>query len=252
MVGQTLGQYRVEEQLGAGGMGIVYKARDTRLDRYVAIKVIHPESSNPALEAAFRREARLASSLNHPGIVTIYDIVTFGEMACIVMEYLPGRTLNHLIPAEGFPVARALELASQIGDAVAAAHTAGVVHRDLKPGNIVVREGGGIKILDFGLATLAERPGDSETRTMSVFGGKVVGTIAYMAPEQARGESVDRRADIFSFGVILSQLLTGALPFKAPSPVAMLTAIQSADPIPIRAVKPGLPGQPGSPRTSRP
>ena len=136
---------------------------------------------------------------------------------------------------------RALELALQIGEAVAAAHAAGVVHRDLKPGNIVVRDEGGIKILDFGLAKLAERPDDGDTRTMSVFSGKVVGTIAYMAPEQARGESVDQRADIFSFGVILSQMLTGALPFKAPSPVAMLGAIQIAAPIPVRRVRPEIP-----------
>ena len=140
---------------------------------------------------------------------------------------------------------RALELALQIGEAVAAAHAAGVVHRDLKPGNIVVRDEGGIKILDFGLAKLAERPDDGDTRTMSVFSGKVVGTIAYMAHEQARGESVDQRADIFSFGVILSQMLTGALPFKAPSPVAMLGAIQIAAPLSRPQSQARDSGQPG-------
>jgi serine/threonine protein kinase len=241
MLGRTLGHYRIEEQLGAGGMGVVYKARDTRLDRDVAVKIISPESHNPALEEAFRREARLASSLNHPAIVTILDIVHEGDLACIVMEYLAGQTLNYLIPENGFPVETALELALQIGSGIAAAHAAGIVHRDLKPGNIVVGPTGRIKILDFGLAKLAERSTDSTTRSVSVFGDKVVGTIAYMAPEQARGEQVDQRADIFSFGVIFSQMLTGQLPFRAPNPVALIRAMQVSEPTPVRQVRPELP-----------
>jgi len=242
MLGETIGHYRILEQLGAGGMGVVYRARDHRLERDVAIKVIRPEALTPTLEAAFLREARLASSLNHPGIVTIYDVLSHEGVECIVMEFVQGEPLNRLIPASGFAVDRAVELALLIGDALAAAHAAGIVHRDLKPANILVRDDGRIKILDFGLATLAAHDApSSETRTMSLFGGKMVGTIAYMAPEQALGTAADQRVDIFSFGVILSQMLTGALPFRAPNPVALMRAVQLDDPEPVRAVRPEIP-----------
>jgi serine/threonine protein kinase len=242
MLGQTLGNYLVEEQIGIGGMGVVYKARDLTRDRAVALKVIRPEMRNPRLEAAFQREARLASSLNHPGIISVLDIVTTGEPAYIVMEYAGGHPLNKLIPPRGFPGPKAVALAIAIGEAVAAAHAAGVIHRDLKPGNVLVLESGGVKIVDFGLAKLLQRASESETQTLSLFGeNKMVGTIAYMAPEQARGEAVDQRADIFSFGVILSQMLTGALPFRAPNPVSLLRAIQLDPPIPVRSVRPELP-----------
>ena len=133
MIGQTLGHYQIVQQLGAGGMGIVYRARDTRLERDVAIKVIRPEHCNPTMEAAFLREARLESSLNHPGIITVYDILTHGDLECIVMEYVPGKPLNKLIPEKGFTVQRAVELALLIGDALSAAHSTGIVHRDLRP-----------------------------------------------------------------------------------------------------------------------
>lgn len=241
MLGQTLGHYLIEAQLGAGGMGVVYRAHDTELDRDVALKVIPPEILNPTLEEAFRREARLASALNHPAIVTIYDIVHEKGLAGIVMEYLTGQTLNNLIPENGFPVEQAVELAIQIAEGVAAAHAAGIVHRDLKPGNVLITAQGRAKILDFGLAKLVEKPADAATRTLSIFGDKVVGTIAYMAPEQARAESVDHRADIFSFGVILNQMLTGQLPFHAPNPVALIRAIQDAAPTPVRQIRPEAP-----------
>jgi TolB-like protein/Flp pilus assembly protein TadD len=241
MLGETIGHYRITEQLGSGGMGVVYKARDLLLERDVAIKVIRPESLTPTLEAAFRREARLVSSLNHPGIITIYDILAHGGVECIVMEFAPGQPLNRLIPVGGLPMARALDLAIRIGEALGAAHAAGVVHRDLKPGNILVLDSGQVKLLDFGLAKLTEADTAGATQAMSLFGGKVVGTLAYMAPEQARGESVDGRADIFSFGVVLSHMLTGALPFRAPNPVALLRAIQMDAPEPVRALRPDLP-----------
>lgn len=236
-----VGPYRIEAQIGAGGMGLVFRARDTRLDRQVAIKIIHPKCDSPKLQAAFLREARLASSLNHAGIVTVHDILVHGEMTCIVMELVQGSPLQNLIPDEGFAMDRALAIAAAVGEALAAAHAAGIVHRDLKPGNILVRQDGQIKIVDFGLAKLTQEfcP-DAETQPASIFSGETFGTVGYMAPEQARGEDVDARADIFSFGVILYQLFTGRLPFKAPNAIALLHAMQTAQPAPLRTRKPQL------------
>ena len=198
-IGALLGPYRIDEHIGSGGMGVVYKARDTRLERNVAIKVIPARISSPVLEAALLREAQLTSSLSHPGIVTIYDILFHGGTTCIVMEFVQGQPLQQLIPEGGLAIDRALSMATLIGNAIAAAHAAGVVHRDLKPANILVRDDGQIRILDFGLAKVS-RPfsPDAETQAMSIFGGLTVGTLGYMAPEQARGEDVDERADIFS------------------------------------------------------
>jgi eukaryotic-like serine/threonine-protein kinase len=241
-MGTMLGPYRIDEHIGSGGMGVVYKARDTRLERNVAIKVIPARRSSPVLEAALLREAQLTSSLSHPGIVTIYDILFHGATTCIVMEFVQGRPLQQLIPKSGLPIDRALSIATLIGNAIIAAHAAGVVHRDLKPANILVRDDGQIRILDFGIAKVS-RPfsPDAESQAMSLFGGLTVGTIGYMAPEQARGEQVDERADIFSFGVILYQLLTGKLPFRGSSPVSVLHAMQMVDPDPMRAARPEIP-----------
>ncbi len=241
-MGTLLGPYRIDEHIGSGGMGAVYKARDTRLERNVAIKVIPARNSNPVLEAALLREAQLTSSLSHPGIVTIYDILFHGGTTCIVMEYVEGQSLRQLIPEGGLPVDHALSMATLIGNAIAAAHAAGVIHRDLKPANILVREDGQIRILDFGLAKVS-RPfsPDGETLDKSLFSGLTVGTMGYMAPEQARAEQVDERADIFSFGVILFQLLTGRLPFRGANPVALLLAMQTMDPDPMRDARPEIP-----------
>jgi serine/threonine-protein kinase len=241
-IGALLGPYRIEEHIGSGGMGVVYKARDTRLERNVAIKIIPAKASSPVLEAALLREAQLTSSLNHPGIVTIYDILFHGGTTCIVMEFVQGRPLQQLIPDGGLAIERAVSMAAAICDAIAAAHAAGVVHRDLKPANILVRDDGQIKILDFGIARVS-RPysPDAETQAMSIFGGLTVGTMGYMAPEQARGEEVDERADVFSFGVILYQLLTGRLPFRGVNAVALLYAMQMLDPDPMRDARPEIP-----------
>jgi len=240
--GSLIGPYRIDGQLGAGGMGVVYRAHDTRLERAVAIKVIHPKHTSPQMEAAFLREARLASSLNHAGIVTVYDILNRNGTMSIVMEFVGGSPLQLLIPIGGFPLERALEMARSIGDAVAAAHAAGIVHRDLKPANILVREDGRTKILDFGLAKIAQpMMPNGETQAESLFGGSAVGTIGYMAPEQARGEAVDARADIYALGVILYQLLTGKMPFSATNAVVLLQMMQTGEPTPLRAAKPGLP-----------
>jgi len=241
-IGTMLGPYRIEEHIGSGGMGVVFRARDTRLERNVAIKVIPSKNSSPVIEAALLREAQLTSSLSHPGIVTIYDILFHGGTTCIVMEFVQGRPLQQLIPEGGLAIDRALAMAALIGNAITAAHAAGVVHRDLKPANILVRDDGQIRILDFGLAR-ALRPSslDAETQARSLFSGLTVGTMGYMAPEQARGEPVDERADIFSFGVILYQLLTGRLPFRGINQVALLHAMQTVDPDPIRDARPEIP-----------
>jgi eukaryotic-like serine/threonine-protein kinase len=240
--GAMLGPYEIEERIGVGGMGVVYRAHDKRLDRKVAIKVIRPQVAIPQLQAALIREARMASALNHHGIVTIYDILSHGGTTCVVMELVRGMPLQKLIPEGGFAAERALTLSLGIGDAVAAAHAAGIIHRDLKPGNILVRDDGQIKILDFGLAKIRQDRADAESQTQSIFGGSAVGTIGYMAPEQARGEEIDERADIFSFGVILFQMLTGKMPFQAPNAVALLHAIQTQDPMPLRTLKAEIPG----------
>ena len=237
--GTRLGPFQIESRIGAGGMGVVYRAHDTRLGRNVAIKVIRARSSNPLLEPAFLREAQLTSLLNHPGIVTIHDILFEPGMTCIVMELIEGTPLHRLIPEGGLALDRALSLAAAIGDAIAVAHSAGVTHRDLKPANILAKADGQIKVLDFGLATFSSLAPDANTQAQSIFGGSAVGTIGYMAPEQARGETVDQRADIFSFGVILYQMLTGRLPFKGVSAVALLNAVQSHDPEPLSEVRPG-------------
>jgi serine/threonine protein kinase/Flp pilus assembly protein TadD len=237
-----LGPYRIEAQIGAGGMGVVYKAHDTRLARSVAIKAVHPNSASPQLEAAFLREARLASSLNHSGIVTIYDILSHGGTTYIVMEFVQGRPLGQVIPESGLAMDRALSLASAIGDAVSAAHAAGIVHRDLKPANILVRDDGQIKILDFGLAKISRfSEVKADPQTASIFGNSAVGTIGYMAPEQARGEEVDERADIYSFGVILYQMLAGRMPFEAVNIVALHHSMETMEPAPLRGAKPGIP-----------
>ncbi len=244
MLGETIGHYRISEQLGAGGMGVVYKARDLRLERDVAIKVVRPDAASPVLQAAFLREARLAGALRHPGVVMVYDILTHGNFECIVMEYAPGTPLNMVIPESGLPLERAINLARGIGNALAAAHAAGIVHRDLKPANIIVGDGDHIKILDFGLAKFAGiGPRDeAQTRTgFSLFGDAMVGTLTYMAPEQARGEAVDQRADVFSLGAILYEMVAGRPPFQAGNFATLLVAIQTSAPSPLRSVHPSLP-----------
>lgn len=238
--GALIGPYQIESQIGAGGMGVVYKARDTRLGRNVAIKVIRSHAASTRLEAALLREARLASSLNHSGIVTIYDILQDRGTTCIVMEFVQGSPLHQLIPPGGFPLERALSLATGIAEALAVAHAAGVIHRDLKPSNILVRDDGQIKILDFGLAKLSAVSGADADDT-SLFSGSTVGTVGYMSPEQARAEEVDERADIFSFGVILCELLIGKRPFGGGNQTAVLSAMLTQEPASLRSAKPEIP-----------
>src|SRR5260221_518371 len=204
MVGKTLGHYEVVAKLGEGGMGVVYEARDRRLDRRVAIKVLPPAKvSDPARKQRFIQEAKAASALNHPNIITIYDIDSENGCDYIAMELVPGRTLDDIVTRRRPRLPEALRYAVQIADALATAHAAGIVHRDLKPDNVMVTETGLVKVLDFGLAKLtdeAETSADDVTRTVRAVteDGTVVGTAAYMSPEQAEGKKVDARSDIFS------------------------------------------------------
>lgn len=245
MIGQTLDRYRIESILGEGGMGIVYQARDTELNRVVAIKVLAPDRvADTDRVRRFVREARAASALNHPNIVTVFDIRHDAGVDFIVMEYLEGATLDRLIPATGMPLPRALRYAIDIAGALAAAHDAGIVHRDLKPLNVIVSPDDRVKVLDFGLAKLTEPGGEQSGATETALltePGKVMGTTAYMSPEQAEGRSVDGRSDVFSFGIILYEMLTGRRPFTGDSSVKVLAQIVSHDPPAPTSLNPSIP-----------
>jgi serine/threonine protein kinase/Tfp pilus assembly protein PilF len=241
LIGQTLGHYRIEEKLGEGGMGAVYRARDTRLDRAVAIKVLSRDAvSNPERKKRFMQEARSASALNHPNIVTIYDIGNDGGTDYIAMEYIAGQSLDRLMNHRSLAEHDALRYAIPVAQALAAAHEAGIVHRDVKPGNIMVTEKGEVKLVDFGLAKLAER-GDStaaaltETMGPQTEEGAIVGTADYMSPEQAIGQKIDARSDIFSFGAVLYEMLAGRRPFARSTRVETLAALLRDQPPPLSA-----------------
>ena len=243
MIGKSLRSYRIESKLGAGGMGVVYKAVDTRLSRTVAIKVLSSTALNADRERRFAQEAKAASSLNHPNIVTIYDIdtqeVDGNPVQYIAMEFVAGETLDHLIGRKGMRVRDVLKYAIQIADALAAAHSAGIVHRDLKPSNVIVTPQGLVKILDFGLAKLGE-PGHADAFAETLHGdgsplteeGTILGTVAYMSPEQADGKNVDSRSDIFSFGSVLYEMATGQRAFAGGSKLSSLSAVMYKDPQP--------------------
>jgi Tol biopolymer transport system component len=234
MVGSSILHYRILEKLGEGGMGVVYKARDTRLDRTVAVKVLPPELvADPDRKGRFIQEAKAASALNHPGIITIHDIVSDEAGECIVMEHVDGHPLSQLIEGKELRLADILKIAAQIADAVASAHAAGIIHRDLKPSNIMVTESGLVKVLDFGLAKLVTRlPGPAGvTMTMPrTDPGMVIGTLGYMSPEQLRGQELDRRTDIFNFGLILYEMLAGARAFPGNTSVDVMSAILKESP----------------------
>jgi serine/threonine protein kinase/Tol biopolymer transport system component len=237
MIGRTLDHYRIESKLGEGGMGVVYKARDIHLNRTVAVKVLPPEKiADPDRRERFVREARAASALNHPNIVAIYDIRSEEGVDFIVMEHVEGRTLDEVIPPKGMRVSQALRCAVQIADALARAHGAGILHRDIKPSNVIVTAEGRAKVLDFGLAKLAEpveSSPDAPTATRPLTQeGVIVGTAAYMSPEQAEGRPLDGRSDVFSFGAVLYEMVTGRKPFAGDSWLATLHKILHEEPTP--------------------
>lgn len=245
MVGTTLSHYRVLELLGRGGMGEVYAAEDLKLRRRVALKVLPVEmAENAERRRRFEREAQAIAALNHPGIVTIYSVEHDAGRSFLTMELVEGRTLEQAVPAGGLPLPEFLRIAIQLADAMNAAHDRGILHRDVKPGNVMLTKDGRIKVLDFGLAKLADAAPAAALNVqgpLTTSSGQIVGTLSYMAPEQAEGRTIDHRADIFGLGVLLYELAAGIRPFGGESNVALLTALLRDTPRPINEMRTDLP-----------
>jgi serine/threonine-protein kinase len=253
IVGRVISHYQFLEKLGAGGMGDIYRAHDARLNRFVAVKVLSSANAgDPERRRRFIQEAQAASGLNHPNIITIHDIVNEPEGDYMVMEFVSGKTLVDLIPKGGLRAAQALKYGVQMADALSAAHAAGIVHRDLKPGNVMVTDSGLVKVLDFGLAKMTDRGGPSSvigdsTQTIAeaplTVEGSIIGTVSYMSPEQAQGKKVDTRSDIFSFGVVFYEMLTGTRAFSGDSALSTLSAILRDEHKPMIEIAPDVPPQ---------
>src|SRR5579862_8681335 len=253
LIGQQIGPYLIQELIGEGGMGLVFKARDTELNRFVALKVLpNDRLADPERKRRFLQEAKAASLLNHPNIVTIHGISHEGDTDFIVMEYVAGKTLDQVIPSKGLPLKQAVKYGLEIADAVQAAHAAGIVHRDIKPSNIMIaaaNKGGAapvqgrVKVLDFGLAKLTEQePQESDnTEPLTTKAGIVFGTAAYMSPEQAEGKRADARSDIFSFGALLYQMVSGRRAFPGQNVITILAAVIYQEPARLVDIVPNAP-----------
>src|SRR5579863_4317390 len=252
MIGQTISHYRITGRLGSGGMGVVYEAQDLTLGRRVALKFLPPQlASDAAALDRFLLEARAASALNHPNICTIYAVEKDGGQSFIAMELLEGQSLAARLNTGSLPLDNLLDVSTQLADALDAAHAKGIVHRDIKPANIFLTQRGQVKILDFGLAKLT-RAAEMSTETIGTShdnlrtagltsAGSTVGTVAYMSPEQARGEQLDPRSDLFSLGTVIYQMATGQLPFSGNTSAVIFHAILERDPLPAVQLNPQLP-----------
>src|SRR5713101_606833 len=249
--GIKLGRYEIRAKIGEGGMGEVYLAQDTKLDRKVALKILPAEvAAHPDRMRRFVQEAKTASALNHPGIITIYEIEQIDSVNLIATEFIDGDTLRESVKNGPLKLGEVLEVAIQTASALAAAHAAGIVHRDIKPENIMLRRDGIVKVLDFGLAKLAERPPadsvDTEAKTKGLVQtepGVVMGTVAYMSPEQARGLAVDARTDIFSLGVVIYEMVAGQAPFGGTTRSDLIVALLERDPPPLARFTPEAPAE---------